>query len=62
MCAAAAVQVSYPELMAQLEASPLIKQGTLIVVEYPKRETSNMLEEIGRLQKARRRAAHASFM
>lgn len=46
--------MSYVELLGALELSPLVKKGTVLVVEYPKAEAQNMKEEIGRLTKARR--------
>ena len=48
-------KVSYPDLMATLERSPLVKPGTFLVVEYPKYEKKNMLPRIGRLARVRDR-------
>ena len=49
-------KVSYPDLLASLEASPLVKAGTLLVVEYPKYERKCITDRIGRLEKIRDRA------
>ena len=49
-------KVSYPELLASLEASPLLQPGTMIVVEYPKYERKNITDRIGRLDKIRDRS------
>ena len=49
-------KVSYPELLASLEASPLVRPGTMLVVEYPKYERKNITDRIGRLEKIRDRA------
>ena len=48
-------KVSYPELLASLEASPLLRAGTMIVVEYPKYERKHITDRIGRLEKIRDR-------
>ena len=48
-------KVSYPDLMATLERSPLVKPGTFLVVEYPKYEKKAMLPRIGRLARVRDR-------
>jgi len=48
-------KVSYPELMACLERSPLVKPGTLLVVEFPKYERKTMVPRIGRLARVRDR-------
>ena len=49
-------KVSYPELLSSLEASPLLRPGTMVVVEYPKYERKNITDRIGRLEKIRDRA------
>jgi 16S rRNA (guanine(966)-N(2))-methyltransferase RsmD len=48
-------KVSYPDLLASLEASPLVVTGTLLVVEYPKYESKCITDRIGRLEKIRDR-------
>jgi 16S rRNA (guanine(966)-N(2))-methyltransferase RsmD len=48
-------KVSYPDLLASLEASPLVVAGTLLVVEYPKYESKCITDRIGRLEKIRDR-------
>lgn len=55
-------KVSYPELMASLERSPLVKPGTLLVVEYPKYEKKANPERLGRLAKIRDRAYGRTFV
>ena len=46
-------KVSYAELLAALEASPLVREGTTLVVEYPLRESEAVADTLGRLRKAR---------
>jgi len=55
-------KVSYPGLMASLEASPLVRPGTLILVEYPKYERDVFAPSLGRLVKIRDRAYGRTFL
>lgn len=47
--------MSYVELLGALELSCLVKKGTVLVVEYPKAEAGNLMDEIGRLEKVKDR-------
>jgi 16S rRNA (guanine(966)-N(2))-methyltransferase RsmD len=48
-------KVSYSELLASLEASPMVVPGTLLIVEYPKYERKTIADRIGRLEKIKDR-------
>ena len=48
-------KVSYPALLAALEASPLVAPGALLVVEYPRAVAHVITETIGRLTRVRDR-------
>ena len=55
-------KVSYPALMASLASSPLVRRGTLLMVEYPKYERATFTPRLGRLVKIRDREYGRTFL
>jgi hypothetical protein len=47
--------VSYPELFSLLDASPLLHEGSVVFVEYPKQLAHEITDRIGPLQRVRDR-------
>lgn len=47
--------VSYPELFDLLEASPLVHQGSIVFVEYPKQLSQQVRDSIGPLHRVKDR-------
>lgn len=47
--------VSYPELFELLDASPLLHEGTILFVEYPKQLAHQVVDRLGPLQRVRDR-------
>jgi 16S rRNA (guanine(966)-N(2))-methyltransferase RsmD len=48
--------VSYPELYDLLEGSPLVHEGTIVFVEFPKQLMGQMRDRIGPLHKVREKS------
>jgi len=56
------VKVSYPELMGLLDQSPLIGPETIVIVEYARREKSQIPDDLGPLVKIRDRKYGRTFV
>ena len=54
--------MSYEELFALLDASPLIHEGTIVIVEYARREKRAIPDELGPLVKIRDRKYGRTFV
>ena len=56
-------KVSYPELLLQLDQSALVKDSTILIVEYAKGQADDILPEIGtRLRRVRDRRYGRTFV
>ena len=49
------LQVSYPEIMTLLAASPLVHPRTRIIIEYPQSHSHDMSATLGPLHQVRNR-------